>query len=311
MADDGGHPRDVGTAIFGETATPRASDEPLRDVGKHDGVPGPGAEYAARIRTAWIPGAARADVDRALRDETRRDVRRLNGSEEVAADGSESKTQSEAHEYWTQLRRFGIQPLCRASARSVVHRRAEKLAQLEATAMDPALRGRKANPERVCDLTVGETADVPKDDGFSVLVRELIESGDDALPKVSSQRSRLGEILDPLFRGDILDCGDVHRRESLATRTRQCSVDSDPVEPGEETGVASVVVKVAPGLNERILDHLLDVPGVVEDADEHGAQSIFVATNDLSECVDVALTCEPSELGVGFRTGRHPEIVRL
>ena len=298
MANDGGHPRDMGTAVIGATATPRASDEPLRDVGEHDCVPGPGAEHAARVRAARIPGSARADVDSALRDETRCDVGRLDGPEEVAAAGSESKTQSDAHEYWTQLRRLGIQPLCRASARSDVLRGPEELAELEATAMDPALGGRESNTERIRNLAVREAGYVPEDDGLSVLERELGKSGNDAMPKVSAQRSRLREALEPLVRGNIFDCRDVHRRQSLATRPRQRSVDSDPVEPREESGVPSIAVEVPPRLNERILDYLFDIAGVVENAEEYAAQSMLVATNDLGERVDVALAREPSKLGI-------------
>jgi hypothetical protein len=40
------------------------------------------------------------------------------------------------------------------------------------------------------------------------------------------------------------------------------------------------------------------------------AQAVLMATNDLGERVDAALTCEPSKLGIGLSAGCHAEIVR-
>ena len=62
---------------------------------------------------------------------------------------------------------------------------------------------------------------------------------------------------------------DVHDVALLAARSRQSSVDADPVEPGEDRGLAAIPVESAPCLDEGILDGLLDVPRVVENPHEH------------------------------------------
>ena len=171
--------------------------------------------------------------------------------------------------------------------------------------MDSALRSSEADPERIGHLSVREPGDVPKHDGFSVLVGELPERGDNPLPQVSTQRSRLREVVGPLLRGEVLDRGGVDGQRSPATRARHRRIDSDSVEPGEERRVAPIAVEVAPGLDERILHDLLDVPGVVEDTEEDGAQPMLMSANDLRKGIEVARTRKPSKFDVRPRVGGH------
>jgi hypothetical protein len=93
----------------------------------------------------------------------------------------------------------------------------KELAKLQTTAVNSALRGRQSNTDRVRDLDVRETVDVPEDDSLSILVGKLSESSDDAPTEISTH-ARLRKVPDTLFACDVLGMRNIGFRESLATR---------------------------------------------------------------------------------------------
>jgi hypothetical protein len=104
---------------------------------------------------------------------------------------------------------------------------------------------------------------------------------------------------------------DVDRREFLAASSCQCGVDTDPIQPREEGGLAAIPVEIAPSLDEGVLDGLLDVSRVVEDAKQNKSKAALVTAYDLREGVEVSPLRKRNEIRVGFTPREHAEIVRL
>ena len=190
--------------------------------------------------------------------------------------------------------------------------RLEELAQLEPAAMDPALGGGKADVERGSDLLVRETRQIAKNHRFPVLERKLRQGGEDSSAKIVRLRRRLRKGIAPRVSGSFtLERVEVGQCVLFATRTGQCCVDADAVEPREQRGVASVAIEVPPRLHERVLYRFLYVARVVEDAEQHDAQPMLVPPHDLRERVEIPLLRQSHELGIGLLAGRHPGIVRF
>jgi hypothetical protein len=187
----------------------------------------------------------------------------------------------------------------------------EPVAQLQAAAMDPALGRGEAHPERRRNLMVRETGHVAKDDRFAVLEGKRGESGENACPKLAGFGCRLRAEAGVSARACLaLDRREVDRDWLSAAGARKRRIHPDPVQPGEERGVAPVAVEVAPGLDESILHRLLDIPRVVEYSQQHEAKTLLVPLHDPGEGVEVTLPRKSNELGVALLAGRHLGIVR-
>jgi len=189
--------------------------------------------------------------------------------------------------------------------------RLQLVSQRETAAMDPALRGGETDPERVRDLQVREAGQIAQNHRLPLLEGKLCERGDDPSMEVVSLGGRPRKRIRRDFGGALrFERVEVRRRVLLAPRSRQRGVDADPVEPGEEGGLAAVAVEISPGLDEGVLDGFLDVPRVVEDPQQYDPDAMLVAAHDLRERFEVSLLRLPHELGIGVLAGRHPEIVR-
>jgi hypothetical protein len=187
----------------------------------------------------------------------------------------------------------------------------EPVAQLQAAAMDPALGRGEAHPERRRNLLVRETGHIAKDDRFAVLERKRGESGENARPKLAGFDGRLRAEAGASARAGLaLDRLELDRDRFSAADARKRRIHPDPVQPGEERGVAAVAVEVAPGLDEGILQRLLDIPRVVKYSHQHEAKTLLVSLHDPSEGVEVTLPRTSNELGVAGLAGRHLGIVR-
>jgi hypothetical protein len=189
--------------------------------------------------------------------------------------------------------------------------RLQLVSQRKTAAMDPALRGCETDPERVRDLLVGEAGEIAQDHRLPLLEGKLHERGDDPSVEVVSFGGTLRKGVHRNFGGALrLERVEVRGRVLLAPSSRQRRVDTDPIEPGEEGGVAAVAVEIPPGLDEGVLDGFLDVPRVVEDPQQHDPDAMLVASHDLRERLEISLLRQPHELGIGLLARRHPEIVR-
>jgi hypothetical protein len=92
--------------------------------------------------------------------------------------------------------------------------------------------------------------------------------------------------------------------DAEAVEAHQRLVDRDPVEPGEELGVAAITVQVAPRLHEDVLGRLLDVAAVIEEPVEHRRDPSLARAHELAEGLDVPGRCTVNELTFTPRHGR-------
>jgi hypothetical protein len=107
--------------------------------------------------------------------------------------------------------------------------------------MDPAFRGRQADPKCVRDLLVREAREIAQDDRLPLLEGKLCERSDDPSVEVVRFGGRLRKRVCRDFAAGLrFERVEICRRVPLAPGSRQCGVDADPVQSGEECGLAPV-----------------------------------------------------------------------
>jgi hypothetical protein len=189
--------------------------------------------------------------------------------------------------------------------------RLEQMAELKAAAVDAALGSGEADVERRRDLFVRKSGQISQHNRLSVLERELRKRTEHSRAEVVRFGRRLRKNLArDVRRAFVRDRLEARGRVLPTACARERCVDADPVEPGEECGLGAVAVEVPPRLYEHVLHSLFDVTSVVEDAQEHDAETALVAAHDLCEGVEVSLLSQSHKLGIGLLIGHDFEIVR-
>ena len=140
---------------------------------------------------------------------------------------------------------------------------------------------------------------------------KLRERIDDTATQLVRLGRKLGKRLGGGMRGSyFFQSLEAHRSAFLAPRSCESGVDSDPVEPGEECGLAAVAVDVPPRLDKGVLHGFLDISRIGEDSKQDETETGLVPPDDLRERVEVALSRKLRELGIDPLAESHPEIVR-
>lgn len=163
----------------------------------------------------------------------------------------------------------------------------EPAAQRGASTVEVGLDGGDREVEEVGDLWVGVALDVAQDDDDAVMLGQLGERGADLV----DEREALGVGAERIVgQGEAIGWTEVVVGDGgvvAATAPHEGGVGGDAVEPGEHCGLGSELAAVAPGLDEGVLDGLVDVSIVVEQARDDAADATLIALHERQEVVEL------------------------
>src|SRR6266545_3061128 len=181
----------------------------------------------------------------------------------------------------------------------------------DARAVYAALRRRDRDLEDARHFLVGKADEVPQYERSSVFERQLPHPAGEECVQLPGLRRPL-RFVDPAAGGHQLMLGrlELDKGQSLATLAGEGLVHRDPVEPHEDRRLGTKPVEVAPRVDEAVLRGLLYVPRVVEQPEEHGADSVLVTADELRERLEVAAPSAPHERAVVVRRVRHRPMLR-
>src|SRR5690606_11385975 len=156
---------------------------------------------------------------------------------------------------------------------STFHQSPEHLLERGAGSIDPGSDGTAGYPQDLLDFFVRELLDVPEDDHFSVLFRQLLESLGDlfldlalaeaavrARPRIGREPARVAGRLEK-----SIEAGHATGTDP-ATDLVLGQVDRDRVHPGAELAARTIALAVHVDAEEDLLGNLLCAVAVADEA---------------------------------------------